>query len=482
MGLKLYPAGEYQPSVRDQMKHFQWPYDTYREKSAPETAGNEREETEVMTPDNYAIGADHIQRKHRCEMCTDRNESLSMCARRPNSMRDHTILLTVPLPQSGRLPAAACKPVEVLVLHPYIYHPACRFALHSIKPILHIRKPLCQTPASRIEPLIRNQAGSVDDIDTCPDAGHAEHDLAQFACLIMTVDRSIIRHPVRYSLDRVREGNGGIDVLRDDTSRQPVLRAVCPLDNFLQCAKLQDALNRAKDFLTSNLHLIGYVREDGRFDKVPNGSGTFTSGLELGSFRLARFDVTQYLLELFLIYLRTLLNTFLERVAHLALTGHFGSFGDECIVDTVLHERTTSGTAILTMVGEDCIVCNFYRFVNFNKNSSQSIPTITSGLLPPSSSDTFFRLDVDAPFRMMRPVSTDPVNATLRMSGWATIAAPTVGPNPFTTLITPSGNPASFDSAAMCSALSGVCSAGFSTSVQPAARAGAHFQVSIRIG
>lgn len=44
------------------------------------------------------------------------------------------------------------------------------------------------------------------------------------------------------------------------------------------------------------------------------------------------------------------------------------------------------------------------------------------------------------------------------------------------------GNPASSASSPMRRQLSGVCSAGFMTTVQPAARAGPHFQATISIG
>jgi hypothetical protein len=62
------------------------------------------------------------------------------------------------------------------------------------------------------------------------------------------------------------------------------------------------------------------------------------------------------------------------------------------------------------------------------------------------------------------------------------IAAPAVSPKPGTMFTTPSGNPASWSSSPTRSALSGVCSAGLSTTVQPAARAGPSFQAIIRIG
>ena len=103
------------------------------------------------------------------------------------------------------------------------------------------------------------------------------------------------------------------------------------------------------------------------------------------------------------------------------------------------------------------------------------------GDFPPSSSETFFRLPVAA-WTISRPTSVDPVKATLSTPGCAAIAAPAVSPKPVTTLITPSGIPASSDSSPSRSAVSGVCSAGFRTTTQPVARAGATFQEAIERG
>ena len=63
------------------------------------------------------------------------------------------------------------------------------------------------------------------------------------------------------------------------------------------------------------------------------------------------------------------------------------------------------------------------------------------------------------------------------MPGWAVRVAPTAAP-PVTTLITPGGIPASAARSASSSAVTGVSSDGLTTAVQPAARAGASFQVS----
>ena len=43
---------------------------------------------------------------------------------------------------------------------------------------------------------------------------------------------------------------------------------------------------------------------------------------------------------------------------------------------------------------------------------------------------------------LMSLTAVDPVNATLLTSIWDAKASPAVGPNPGTTLVTPSGNPA----------------------------------------
>ena len=78
---------------------------------------------------------------------------------------------------------------------------------------------------------------------------------------------------------------------------------------------------------------------------------------------------------------------------------------------------------------------------------------------------------------MWRPVSGEPVKLTRRSSGWATRAAPASSPIPWTTLNTPGGKPASSARPASSEQASGDHSAGLSTTVQPAASAGAVFQV-----
>ena len=100
--------------------------------------------------------------------------------------------------------------------------------------------------------------------------------------------------------------------------------------------------------------------------------------------------------------------------------------------------------------------------------------------LPPSSRVSF--LSVPATERAIsRPTAVEPVNATLFTSGWFTSSRP-VSPAPVTMLTTPAGRSACCTISAKSSAVSGVVSAGFSTTVLPAASAGAIFHASISSG
>ncbi len=100
---------------------------------------------------------------------------------------------------------------------------------------------------------------------------------------------------------------------------------------------------------------------------------------------------------------------------------------------------------------------------------------------PPSSSVT--RLIVAAaPAAIPRPTSVEPVKAIFATSGCSTSRAPQTDPGPATTLRTPSGSPAPRAIRSSSSAVSGVSSAGLSTTVLPAASAGATFQDAITSG
>ncbi len=95
--------------------------------------------------------------------------------------------------------------------------------------------------------------------------------------------------------------------------------------------------------------------------------------------------------------------------------------------------------------------------------------------LPPSSSATRLT-DSAASAATRRPAAVEPVKETMSTAGWAAIASPTTGPRPLTRLNTPGGRPTSWKISASAYAASGATSLGLSTTVHPAARAGATLQ------
>ena len=113
---------------------------------------------------------------------------------------------------------------------------------------------------------------------------------------------------------------------------------------------------------------------------------------------------------------------------------------------------------------------------------SETSSRTTAALLPPASIHTCLRLDWPAYCWNSRPVAVDPVKVTTSTCGCRPSARPTTGPAPGTTPSTPSGSPASAASSARRSTESGESSAGLSTTLLPAASAGASFQIAISSG
>ena len=95
--------------------------------------------------------------------------------------------------------------------------------------------------------------------------------------------------------------------------------------------------------------------------------------------------------------------------------------------------------------------------------------------LPPSSSTTFFS-DGAACEYTSRPTASEPVKLTMSTPGWVVSACP-AATSPVTMFSTPGGSPASSAISPRTNASSGVVGAGLSTTVHPAARAGASLRM-----
>ncbi|KAF1925599.1 uncharacterized protein M421DRAFT_69637 [Didymella exigua CBS 183.55] len=105
----------------------------------------------------------------------------------------------------------------------------------------------------------------------------------------------------------------------------------------------------------------------------------------------------------------------------------------------------------------------------------------SNGDLPPVSDVVFFS-PTAAIFMICVAVAVDPVKATLSTKGCWTSAEPASRSRPLTMLTIPGGKPTSLTSFAKTRIDKGVCSAGFSTTVLPQARAGPSFQQAIERG
>src|SRR5258708_2065861 len=101
---------------------------------------------------------------------------------------------------------------------------------------------------------------------------------------------------------------------------------------------------------------------------------------------------------------------------------------------------------------------------------------MTTGALPPRSRWTRANRSAAAS-ATARPVRGEPVTDTIATSRWAANSDPTSGP-PHTTFTTPAGD-TSASSSAIRYVDDGVSSDGLSTTVLPAATAGAHFHSAI---
>src|SRR5437588_6664402 len=104
-----------------------------------------------------------------------------------------------------------------------------------------------------------------------------------------------------------------------------------------------------------------------------------------------------------------------------------------------------------------------------------------NGALPPNSSDNFLTVPAHCSISSL-PISVEPVKVNLRTIGFEVISPPISLAPPVTQEKTPFGTPARSASSHSANAEYGVAVAGFSTIVQPAAKAGPAFRVIIAAG
>ena len=119
---------------------------------------------------------------------------------------------------------------------------------------------------------------------------------------------------------------------------------------------------------------------------------------------------------------------------------------------------------------------------SFSAASSRSASAkTTKGAWPPSSRLAFLPASAQRAASSF-PVAIEPVNESWRTAGVRVNTSPIGAGSPQTRFSTPGGKPAAWKISNSSTAESGVCSAGLSTTVLPAASAGASLRVTIELG
>ena len=175
------------------------------------------------------------------------------------------------------------------------------------------------------------------------------------------------------SLKRVRDLDGGVEVLGMHGGREAVGGRVADLDGLLLRLEFADGADGAEDLLLHNLHVLGDVGEDGGLDEVTLVALAIAADLDLGACVFAGFDVAGNSLlaarsinrgvigrcslhdavELHLRDLRALEGVLRKWVANDVLLCPLLELLNELVVNGFLHVDTGTGAATLAVVEED---------------------------------------------------------------------------------------------------------------------------------
>lgn len=123
------------------------------------------------------------------------------------------------------------------------------------------------------------------------------------------------------SAEGVRDLNGVVNVLGNESSTKTIVGVVSTLDNLIDVLELKDAHNGSKDLFLSDSHVVINIREDSGLDEPTLVADTAATSDKLSSLLLSNVNIVQNLGELIFVYLGTLISILCEWVTDLALLG-----------------------------------------------------------------------------------------------------------------------------------------------------------------
>src|SRR4051794_27096192 len=272
--------------------------------------------------------------------------------------------------------------------------------------------------------------------------------------------------------DPLRHTDRPVLVRRPDAAGEAVVGVVGDPNCVVLALVGLDRQHRAEDLLLGDRHLRRHLGEDGGADEVALVEALRrrgTAGEQLRSFGLALLDVAAHALALSLgdewAKPRTVLEGVARGEALRCLGGDLLGFGQLL----ARHQHPGQGAAGLARVE--------VALADPVGHSLAQVGVVEDHVRRLAAELHRDRLD------RRRGELGDPASGAGRAgegnhvdTGCPAIASPTTGPVPVTRLKTPAGRPAASITSARMKALSGTISLGFSTTVQPAARAGATLQ------
>jgi len=177
--------------------------------------------------------------------------------------------------------------------------------------------------------------------------------------------------------------DGGCEVSGVDSGGQAVGGVVADLDDIGLGLELGDCADGTEDLLLLNLHVLGYVGEDGGLDEVALVALALAARLDRGTGLLALLDVGHDAVELELGDLRSLEGILLEGVTDSVLGSTLPEPLKELVVNLLLDVDTRTSAAALSVVEVDTKVdpVDSLIDVGIGKNNVRALATELEGNL-----------------------------------------------------------------------------------------------------
>ena len=216
--------------------------------------------------------------------------------------------------------------------------------------------------------------------------------------------------PHRAGAQQLGSAVGLADVARPDGGSQAVFAVVGARHNFLGIVERHRRHHRPEDFFPHDFHVFASVHENGGLDEISFVTFLVPPVTALAPSEKPASRYPQTRLSCSSETSGPMLRLGIEAGADIDFLRMFGNAFHDSVEDRLLDVEARSGAAALAVIEEDRARGPGDGCVEI------SVLETTLGDLPPSSSDTFFKLPAAA-WTISLPTSVEPVKAILSTSG-----------------------------------------------------------------